>query len=268
MVTRRLREILTVLVFVYLASGAALADDFDPKIERSLFDLLNQEREKAVLSPLKWNDKLMQSARKHAERMKAIHMLTHQAAGEPALTQRVAATGLRFNASAENVAFASNPEDIHPGWMQSAGHRANILSPKYNAVGIGVLRAGDVYYAVQNFAHVTSADTVAQAEDRLAAALNKQRASKGLLPVKVMPTASMNQAVCGMAQRDVLDSRMLPTDRGSRATIAFTASEPEEMPQSFVDVIAFPGLKMLYLGSCYMATAHYPGGTYWFGVVY
>jgi hypothetical protein len=252
----------------FIAQTASAADDFDPKIERSLFNSLNQERARLGLSPLKWNDNLMQSARKHAERMKAVHMLTHQAAGEPVLTQRVAATGLRFNASAENVAFATNPEDLHPGWMQSAGHRANILNARYNAVGIGVLRSGDVYYAVQNFAHVTSEDNVTRAEDRLAAALNKQRAVKGLLAVKVMPTASMNQAVCGMAQRDVLDSKLLPAEKGSRATIAFTASEPEEMPQSLIDVIAFPGLKVLYLGSCYMATAHYPGGTYWFGVVY
>src|SRR5205823_5914393 len=120
------------------------------------------------LSELKWDDKLMQSARKHTERMKSAHSLSHQVDGEPVLLQRIAATGLRFNASAENVAYATNPDDLHPGWMHSEGHRKNILNPQYNSVGIGVMKAGDVYYATQNFAHVTSEDTKVTAEERLA----------------------------------------------------------------------------------------------------
>ncbi|MCU1311596.1 MAG: Allergen V5/Tpx related protein [Candidatus Angelobacter sp.] len=265
---RRLVAVGIVCAVLVICSSAAEADDFDPRIERSLFDQVNHERASRGLPELKWNDKLMQSARKHTQRMKSAHSLTHQANGEPVLLQRVAATGLRFNSSAENVAYATNPDDLHPGWMHSEGHRKNILNPQYNSIGIGVLKAGNVYYATQNFAHVTSEDNKATAENRLAKAVNQLRASKGMAPVRVIASAGLQTAICGMAKRDVLDSNLLPADRAARGTIAFTASEPEEMPRSLINVIASPSLTSLNVGSCYMATERYPGGTYWFGVVY
>jgi uncharacterized protein YkwD len=265
---RRLLAIGTVCVLLVICLGVAAADDFDPQVERSLFDQVNHERASRGLSELKWNDKLMQSARKHTERMKSVHMLTHQVDGEPVLLQRIAATGLRFNASAENVAYATNPDDLHPGWMHSEGHRKNILNPQYNSVGIGVLKAGNVYYATQNFAHVTSEDNTTTAEGRLAKAVNQLRAARGMAPVRVIASAGLQTAICGMAKRDVLDSNLLPADRAARGTIAFTASEPEEMPRSLINVIASPSLMSLNVGACYMATDLYPGGTYWIGVVY
>src|SRR4051812_34668688 len=115
---RRAVQVTVLLATVCFAAGARLEEftDFQPQIERTLFDSLNNERAKAGLQELKWNDKLMESARKHAQQMAAVHMLSHQVAGEPVLSNRVAATKLRFNAVAENVAFATEPEDIHPGW--------------------------------------------------------------------------------------------------------------------------------------------------------
>jgi uncharacterized protein YkwD len=265
---RRLVAVGIVCAMLVVCLGTAAADDFDPKIERSLFDQVNQERASRGIPELKWNDKLMQSARKHTERMKAAHALTHQVDGEPVLLQRIATTGLRFNASAENVAYATNPDDLHPGWMHSEGHRRNILNPQYNSIGIGVLKSGNVYYATQNFAHVTSEDNKTTAEDRLAKAVNQLRASRGMAPVRVIASAGLQSAICSMAKRDVLDSNLLPADRAARGTIAFTASEPEEMPRSLKDVIASDSVNSLNVGVCYMATQHYPGGTYWFGVVY
>jgi hypothetical protein len=130
------------------------------------------------------------------------------------------------------------------------------------------LKSGNVYYATQNFAHVISEDNKATAEDRLAKAVNQLRASRGMAPVRVVASAGLQSAICGMAKRDVLDSNLLPADRAARGTIAFTASEPEEMPRSLKDVIASASVNSLNVGACYMATQHYPGGTYWFGVVY
>src|SRR4051794_30689898 len=109
-------QLAVLLALVCFGAGFRMEEfnDFHPEIERTLFDSLNHERAKAGLQQLNWNDKLMQSARSHAQKMAAVHMLSHQVAGEPVLSNRVAATNLRFNAVAENVAFATEPEDIHP----------------------------------------------------------------------------------------------------------------------------------------------------------
>lgn len=261
---------ITIIVVLCCASykAAHAEDDLQPGIERSLFEKLNQERAKRGLAELKWSDKLMQSARKHNERMVAVHMLSHQTPDEPVLLQRVAATGLRFNASAENIAYATDPDDLHTGWMHSEGHRKNILNPLYDSVGIGVLKAGKIYYATQNFARVTSEEDDSAAEERLATAFNKLRVANKVLPVKFIPSFSVQSAICGLAKHDHLDSNQLPSPAGAHGTIAFTASEPEDMPKTLIDLSADPAIKVLKVGTCYMATKTYPGGTYWFGIVY
>jgi uncharacterized protein YkwD len=200
--------------------------------------------------------------------MSAVHMLSHRVAGEPVLTERIAATSLRFNSVAENVAFATDPEDIHIGWMHSEGHRKNILSPNYNSVGVGVLKVGNYYYAVQNFAHVTSQDNLSKAEERISSAFNQIRKSRNIAPVKMVSTVALNDAACKLARHDKLDAAAVPHENGQRFTIAFTASEPEELPTEMLSLANDPSLKTLYLGSCYMTTPHYLGGTYWFAVVY
>jgi uncharacterized protein YkwD len=275
MVIRELRRtrwqlvVLTMLALLPASLRAAPSpDDFDSAIERSLFDSLNQERVRTGLSQLKWDEKLMQSARKHAQHITPLHMLTHKAADEPRLTDRIAATGLRFNASAENLAYATSPEDIHPGLMHSPGHRANILNPIYNSVGIGVVKAHDGYYAVQNFARVTSENTASQATDRFAAAINKARAAKGLVPARIVSAMTLHQAACSMASSDKLNAKLVPAEGGTLGTTAFTASEPEQIPENLLALSADPTLKALYVGACYMSTKTYPGGTYWFAVAY
>ncbi|MCU1287015.1 MAG: Allergen V5/Tpx related protein [Acidobacteriales bacterium] len=267
---RRLRKtaILLVIICLVLAAHAQGDADFHPDIEGKLFDSLNQERAKAGLPALMWNEKLVQSARTHAERMAAVHMLSHRVAGEQVLTERVAATSLRFNAVAENVAYATDPDDIHPGWMHSAGHRKNILSQDYNSVGVGVLKVSKIFYAVQNFAHVTSEDTVAKAEKRLGAAFNRIRKQKNTAPVRMVSTAALHDAACRFARADKLVASEVPHSDGQHFTIAFTAAEPEELPPDLVQLAGDPNVKNLYVGSCYMTSSQYLGGTYWFAVVY
>ncbi len=105
----------------------------------TMLTLLNGERQKAGLPALTWDEHLMQSATAHAKRLADHHELSHQFPGEPELGDRVGATGLRFNAAAENVAYAGTLEKAHEGLMHSPPHRANILDPKYNAVGFGIV---------------------------------------------------------------------------------------------------------------------------------
>jgi len=50
--------------------------------------------------------------------------------------------------------------------------------------------------------------------------------------------------------------------------VAFTASQPEELPSNLVELSGSPGLKRLLVGACFHTSPTYPGGTYWFGVLY
>src|SRR5438105_864578 len=143
------------LLILAVFSVRAAQAQFDSALERKLFDMANGERLEEGLPRLSWNEKLAQAARLHAEQMAAHNKLSHRFEGAASLTDRIAAARAHFGFVAENVAFATYGEDIHQGLMRSLGHRANILSKKPNALGVGVIKVNDGYYAVQDFANIT-----------------------------------------------------------------------------------------------------------------
>src|SRR5208337_5468961 len=105
------------------------------------------------LQPLAVDERLTQAARKHTAQMVKNKALSHQFDGEPSVQARSADENLRSDRQAENVALEMDVAGAHAILMNSPPHRANILSPKYNAVGVGVLRSGDRVYVTEDFAH-------------------------------------------------------------------------------------------------------------------
>src|ERR1700742_2091612 len=120
--------------------------------EQQVMDLANADRAQQGLSPLKWDPALAQAAAEHAQLMAQQPALSHQYPGEPDLVARTAAAGAHFRSIAENVALAPSPQALEQEWMHSAPHRANILNPAMNTVGIGLVKKGGNYYAVEDFA--------------------------------------------------------------------------------------------------------------------
>jgi uncharacterized protein YkwD len=139
--------------------------------ERQLFEALNRERAAHSLPVLQWDDALFKAARLHALRMINLNQLEHQLPNEPNLEERLAAAGARFSVIAENIAFGPNPNTIHSGWMNSPGHRKNILDARLNSVGIAVVRGTGGLFAVQDFSHSIVNLSVEQQEQAITALL-------------------------------------------------------------------------------------------------
>jgi uncharacterized protein YkwD len=256
------------LLFLAVFFARRAEAQFDPLLERKLFDLANGERVEDGLPRLAWNEKLAQAARLHAARMAAHNKLSHRFDGEAGLTDRIAATGLHFGSAAENVAFATYGEDIHQGLMRSLEHRANILSKRPNALGIGVIKVTDGYYAVQDFANTTSADEPTLADKRFVAAFNGLRKEQRKTAAQLTSTESLRTYACEMAQKDTVSVKSIPIPAGFYRSIGYTTVEPEELPDPVKDIASEPLLVNLQMGSCYKATRQYPGGVYWFVIVY
>jgi uncharacterized protein YkwD len=98
-------RILELAVLVLAASSVAAAQQFDDSAEQQLLQMLNLERARVGLPSLKVDDRLRQSARAHSVLMAKAKQLSHQLPDEPLLSKRLAATNLRFNQDAENVAY-------------------------------------------------------------------------------------------------------------------------------------------------------------------
>jgi hypothetical protein len=139
--------------------------------ERELFELLNRERSAQKLPELQWDDALFKAARQHALLMLKLKAMEHQFPGEPTVEERLAAAGAHFTYIAENVAIGSNAQSIHTGWMNSPGHRKNILNPRVTAVGIAAVGENGGLFAVQDFSQLSSDLTLEQQEKQVASLL-------------------------------------------------------------------------------------------------
>ena len=127
------------------------------EIEKRAFDQTNLVRVKNGLSPLTWDADICRMARIHSESMSRQHYFSHVTPDGLRLRDRARAAGiLQFSSLGENIAYSQGYDD--PGafvveqWMQSAKHRANILSTEFRAMAIGSFVGPDgSIYLTQTF---------------------------------------------------------------------------------------------------------------------
>jgi len=155
----------------YPLYGATSLDSAGPDLRGAvaqIFALGNQARARTGVAALKWDPALAASAIEHCRRMAAAGPISHQYRGEPDLTTRAAQAGAHFSAIEENVAVGPTASGIHQAWMQSPGHRENLLSPEVDHVGIALVYARGALYAVADYSAAAKSLSPAQVEARVA----------------------------------------------------------------------------------------------------
>lgn len=124
-------------------------------MEQQVWKQINTIRQKEGLSPLKPNPKLALVARNYSRRMADQNFFAHKSPSGDTVAQRVQSAGIFYWIVGENLFKGTHiprPATIAvEGWMNSPGHRANILRPEYRETGIGVWKQGDTYYFTQLF---------------------------------------------------------------------------------------------------------------------
>lgn len=121
-------------------------------LEARMLEMVNAERTKRGLKPLKADPELAEVARGHSRDMFARGYFSHASPEGRDLGDRMRAAKVRYLAAGENLAFAQTLPVAHQGLMNSPGHRANILRPQFGRLGIGVLDGGRYGLMVtQNF---------------------------------------------------------------------------------------------------------------------
>ncbi|MFJ4819716.1 CAP domain-containing protein [Streptomyces sp. NPDC088801] len=109
----------------------------------AVIDLTNRERTRAGLPPLAADPLLTAAAQAHSADMVARAFYAHTAPDGSQPWDRAAAAGSTRRAIGENIACGQrSPADVVEGWMNSPGHRANILEPGFTHIGIGFAGGG------------------------------------------------------------------------------------------------------------------------------
>jgi uncharacterized protein YkwD len=168
------------LTLLLLAIAPALRAQSDPQAEVSLtvaeqylLAAANQDRVNRGLPALRLDPVLTQASALHAREMAEHAAISHQFANEPELAQRGSNAGVHFSLIAENVGEAPTSVIIHDLWMHSPGHRANLLDPNVNTIGIAIVVRDHELYAVEDFASTVQPLTLAQQERAVAGVIEQ-----------------------------------------------------------------------------------------------
>lgn len=130
------------------SANAAASQVSKRVLVRATLCVLNAERARHDLRPLRLNRRLSRAARRHSRAMARKRFFSHTSPGGRTFMDRIRRTGYlrgarRWNIG-ENIAWGSGglsaPRSVATAWMKSAGHRANILSRSFGSIGIGVAR--------------------------------------------------------------------------------------------------------------------------------
>jgi uncharacterized protein YkwD len=228
--------------------------------EKLVFDQLNQERQKSGFPSLEWNDRVAEAARKHSRELAGNGKLSHQFSGEAAVPERIGATSARFTLSAENVARTDDIQDVHPALMNSPGHRANMLSPKYNTVGIGVVERGGLFYVTQDFVFLIQEYTEEQFAQAFAETFNDARKTHGMKKLTAQTDSLLHDLAC-TTQGDANGvAAQVPS---AQSVVVFTSSEPHQLPEQLLSRAANPNFRRMQFGVCYRPDHEHGYANFW-----
>lgn len=133
------------------------------KIEQRIFELTNEERLMAGLNPLRYDEGIADVAAYHSKDMADNNYYDHVSPDGESLRARLSQFNVRCSAAGENINQGGSyygdytnemmADNAVSSWMDSQGHRDNILSPMYSRIGVGVEfnSLGNVAYLTQNF---------------------------------------------------------------------------------------------------------------------
>ncbi len=146
-----MRRALAFLVLILMGAWA------QTPLELEVLRLTNLERARVGLPPLAWDARAYAAAQRHAKDMLERAFFSHVNPEGLDAADRMRQAGVLEVTVGENLAFFENvpdaevPREAVRGWMESPGHRANLLSAEFTHVGIAMARLGDRVMVVQNF---------------------------------------------------------------------------------------------------------------------
>jgi uncharacterized protein YkwD len=121
--------------------------DCPSEVELEVVTLLNQERANESLPPLSIDMRLMNAARRHTNDMATHNFFSHTGSDGSSPFDRIADAGYPARSAGENIAAGYRTATAAvQAWMNSSGHRANILSSSYEHIGVGYVYDGSASY--------------------------------------------------------------------------------------------------------------------------
>lgn len=128
---------------IYPNQKLTIPDISEKNFEAQVVRLVNQERAKRGLKALEHNWELSRVARHKSMDMRDRNYFSHTSPTYGSPFTMIRNYGIRYSAAGENIAMGqSTPQAVVQSWMNSPGHRANILSTNFTEIGVGYAKGG------------------------------------------------------------------------------------------------------------------------------
>lgn len=227
------------IAFVALGADAQQpAGQLQPQAAEQLMALANQSRAEQGAGKLQWDEGLAAAARDHCLRMAAEGPIAHRYGGEDDLSTRAGKAGAHFDLIEENVAVGPNAAEIHDEWMHSPGHRANLLNPDVNRVGIAVVAVRGVLYATADYARGVQKLTREQAEAQVASLVR-------VSGVTILEDNAQARAACGSEGMPEVQGQLRPG-----FVMRWQDSDLKQLPKPLTEKLASGQYRRAEIGSC------------------
>ena len=241
--TARFRALAVAVALAVLLLGTqqpqALAQNMRAEAEQ-IVAFANQARAQAGVGRVHWDDGLAAAALAHCQRMVQEGPISHRYNGEADLTERAARAGAHFSVIEENVAIGPSPSGIHDEWMHSPGHRANLLSPEVDSIGVAVIASRGVLYAVEDFGHAVENMSPAEVEQQVAGLIRPSG-------VTILRDASQARAACPSSDGM---PRSAAGGLQPRFIMRWQGSDLSHLPQALEDHLRTGNYRQAAVGTC------------------
>ena len=124
-----------------------------PSQAEAVLNIVNAERSKNGLKALTLSSKLTAIATEKSKDMAVNHYFSHTSPTYGSPFQMLQSYGVSYRTAGENIAAGQRtPDEVMQSWLNSSGHRANILNPNYTELGVGYYKGGSYgVYWTQTF---------------------------------------------------------------------------------------------------------------------
>lgn len=150
---------------------------------RELFKLINNTRKELKLHPLIWDERLSKIAQAHSIDMVKNNFIGHISPTTGGPLERLIGMGVRPLKVGENVGIGYSPTEIHLSFMESPGHKINIISEEFSHIGIGIYPKDNTSFVVTElFTLFPEKIDSKRAHYMILSRINRLRKDKGLAP--------------------------------------------------------------------------------------
>ncbi|WP_404441970.1 CAP domain-containing protein [Sutcliffiella horikoshii] len=116
------------------------------EFEKKVVELTNAEREKQGLAPLELDEELSKVAKDKSKDMQQNNYFSHNSPTHGSPFDMMKKYGIQYNTAGENIAQGQqSPEEVVNAWMNSEGHRANIMNENFTHIGVGHVEEGNYW---------------------------------------------------------------------------------------------------------------------------